>query len=75
MAVDPVRVTPHACFETANGEQRMIVRITDSDTVVYVKREKGAEERWCKTNHSPARMSFAFLVEHEIDCPTYPMGR
>ena len=72
MAVDPTRLTPHTCYVTPTGEERMIVRITDSDTVVYVKREPGSEERWCKANHTPARMAFAFLVEREIECPNYP---
>jgi hypothetical protein len=71
MAIDPMRVTPGACFETASGEKRKVIKITDSDTVVYVKQEKGAEERWVKTKHCPARMSFSFLVEREIDCPNY----
>lgn len=73
MAVDPTRLTPNSCYECASGEQRKIIRITDSDTVVYVKRDPGAPEEWCKTTHEPARLAFAALVDREIDCPNYPM--
>ena len=73
MAVDPTRLTPNACFECSSGEQRKIVRITDSDTVIYVKRDKDADKMWCKTTHAPARLAFAALVDKEIECPDYPM--
>ncbi len=74
MAVDPARLTPNSCYECASGEQRKILRITDADCVVYVKRDKDAEEKWCKTTHMPARLAFAALVDREIDCPDYPMA-
>ena len=73
MAVDPTQITPNACFECASGEQRKILRITDSDTVIYVKREKDGDEKLCKTTHVPARIAFAALVDREIPCPDYPM--
>ena len=71
MAVDPVRVTPHRCFETSTGEQRLILKITDNETVVYVRREN-ADAAWQKTTHTPARHSFASTVDREIDAPPYP---
>ena len=73
MAVDPTRLTPNSCYVTASGEERKILRITDSDTVVYVKRDKDADKEWCKATHEPARLAFAALVDREIDCPDYPM--